>query len=304
MSQLEPEKNTEDAWLDREDDYPDYTRMCWKIEECPCYRDCSATAWKRGLVWSYVGAEEVKAYAKRHLMVSSNHNLSANDADAVLEDVDVVVHEETYGEREQYRRHVEAAQKARDEKKAPLPEEPPPRRRSRSRSGASRSCRASGHDSYHAPWQGQGAIGKRNGTGQGKDKGKETSKSKEKGEGKGNGYDQTLTHLAEQIAEITGQSQGLVEMIERVRINEHGASVEVPRSSQIVGMRQPSAGAKMICELKFLRGALERANEVCQRTEQFMRMSSEQFKDNATIIQTAMQTLDHVTTQILNKTGL
>lgn len=299
MSQLEPEKNTEDAWLDREDDYPDYTRMCWKIEECPCYRDCSATAWKRGLVWSYVGAEEVKAYAKRHLMVSSNHNLSANDADAVLEDVDAVVHEETYGEREQYRRHVEAVQKARDEKKAPLPEEPPPRRRSRSRSGASRSCRASGHDSYRAPWQGQGAIGQRIGTGQGKDKGKE----KGKGKGKVNQIAE-LIDLAEHVQQMTGQSLGIAEMLERIQVDESGASIEMPRSSQIVSRKQPSAGAKMIRELHYLRGALERANEVCQRTEQFMRMSSEQFKDNATIIQSAMQTLDHVMTKILNTTGL
>lgn len=304
MAEVAPEKNQEDMWLDREEDYPELVRMYWKIDACPCYEKCSALAWKKVWAWSYEGEAEVKQYVKRHLMISSNHNLSADDADAVLDEVDVGFYEETYKDREEYRKHVESKRAHESTKKPPLPNEPPPRRRSRSRSGASRSCRASGHDSYHAPWQGQGAIGKRNGTGQGKDKGKETSKSKEKGEGKGNGYDQTLTHLAEQIAEITGQSQGLVEMIERVRINEHGASVEVPRSSQIVGMRQPSAGAKMICELKFLRGALERANEVCQRTEQFMRMSSEQFKDNATIIQSAMQTLDHVMTQILNTTGL
>ena len=304
MSQVAPEKNQEDMWLDREEDYPELVRMYWKIDACPCYEKCSALAWKKVWAWSYEGEAEVKQYVKRHLMISGNHNLSADDADAVLDEVDVGFYEETYKDREAYRKHIEAknAHLVHESTKPPLPEEPPPRRRSRSRSGASRSCRASGHDSYHAPWQGQGAIGKRNGTGQGKDKGKETSKSKEMC--KGNGYDQTLTHLAEQVAEITGQSQGLAEMIERVRINEHGASVEVPRSSQIVGRRQPSAAAKMIRELQFLRGALERANDVCQRTEQFMRMSSEQFKDNATIIQTAMQTLDHVTTQILNTTGL
>ena len=299
MSQVAPEKNKEEPWLDREEDYPEFIRTYWKIEECPCYRDCSTQAFKKVGAWSFVSADEAKQCVKRHLMLSSNHNLSADDADAVLDEVDAGFYEETYKDREEYRKHIEA-KLAHESTKPPLPTEPPPRRRSRSRSGASRSCRASGHDSYHAPWQGQGAIGKGNGTGKGKDKGKETSKGKEKGKGKGNGYDQTLTQLVEQVAEIT-------DSIATIRDNQL-APVLAPRdarSTQIVGMRgQPSAAASMILELKFLRGALERANDVCQKTEQFMRMSSEQFKDNATIIQTAMQTLDHVTTQILNTTGL
>ena len=188
-------------------------------------------------------------------------------------------------------------QKVRDERKAPLPMDPPPRRRSRSRSGASRS-RAPGHDSYNAPpWQGQGAIGKCNVTGRSKDKGNETSKGKEKG--KGNGDDQTLTHLVEKFAEITAS-------IAEIRDNQLApvrASRDA-RSSQIVSTRGPQQ--IMIHDLKFLRSALERANDACQKMETVMRMSSEQFKDNATIIQTAMATLDHVTTQvqILNTTGL
>ena len=82
------------------------------------------------------------------------------------------------------------------------------------------------------------------------------------------------------------------------------AGPRAARSSPIVGMRQPSEGAEITQELQFLRSALERANDACTNTEQFMRLSSVQFKDNATIIQSAMQTLDHAMTGILQTTYL
>ena len=100
MSQVAPEKNQEDMWLDREEDYPELVRMYWKIEACPCYEKCSALAWKRVWPWSYVGEDEAKRYVKHHLMHSSNHHMSADDADGVLDGVNAEILEETYNERE------------------------------------------------------------------------------------------------------------------------------------------------------------------------------------------------------------
>ena len=137
MARLPPEKNKEDAWLDREDDYPELTRVYWKIEGCPCAEKCSKQAWNKVWAWSFLGEDEVKRYVKHHLMRSSNHHMSADDADGVLDGVNAVIYEETYDEREEYRKHVEE-KRARESTKPPEPTEPPPRRRSRSRSGASR----------------------------------------------------------------------------------------------------------------------------------------------------------------------
>ena len=134
----------------------------------------SASVEKKVWAWSYEGEDEAKRYVKHHLMHSSNHHMSADDADGVLDGVNAVILEETYDEREAYRLHVEALENHRAYKptEPPEPTEPPPRRRSRSRSGASRG-RASGHDSYHGAWQGEGqTIGcKANGKGKGKEKG-------------------------------------------------------------------------------------------------------------------------------------
>eukprot|EP00929_Paragymnodinium_shiwhaense_P059212 TRINITY_DN29645_c0_g1_i2.p1 TRINITY_DN29645_c0_g1~~TRINITY_DN29645_c0_g1_i2.p1 ORF type:complete len:263 (-),score=66.95 TRINITY_DN29645_c0_g1_i2:169-879(-) len=97
-------RKTDPAYVAAEDD-DGLPRDYFKMAHCPLHEECSAQAWRRANVFSYVSPEECHQKALNHLVVSSKHNRSKDDAEAILSDFcdQIEVTEETAEERAAYR---------------------------------------------------------------------------------------------------------------------------------------------------------------------------------------------------------
>ena len=91
----------DDTWEDR---------TYWMASACPCRESCSASSWRQVLKYSYLSDEVVRGYIRDHLMRSSRHILSEEDAEnhAALAEVEVCT--ETSEERAAYRQQIKRTQ--------------------------------------------------------------------------------------------------------------------------------------------------------------------------------------------------
>ena len=100
------ERNNETGVTAREDDTPD-PRWFWYVKLCPDLDNCSAASFKRANVWSYQSAKKCLCYLKQHLMSSSKHNMTDDEAEECLLNVSFEMHSESYQERESHRVSIE-----------------------------------------------------------------------------------------------------------------------------------------------------------------------------------------------------
>ena len=117
------EEFKEHYFIDRKDDEEAYCRPCFKIKECLFPDKCSDNAWQRAQVRSWYSKQSCLNYLKRHLKISSLHNLSEEAAQqAIVDNFDNIAWgewEDTWDEREKYRISVEnyEAKKNKESKK-------------------------------------------------------------------------------------------------------------------------------------------------------------------------------------------
>ena len=88
-----------------EDDGAD--RHVWWVFQCPLPNECSKGSWKRADCVSYVSPEDAIAKVRSHLMISALHNRSEEEADSLLENIEVETAVETAKDREEYRQQLE-----------------------------------------------------------------------------------------------------------------------------------------------------------------------------------------------------
>ena len=109
---LAGEKNSENYWVDADEDDPNSTRWIHGIAECIRPEECSANSWAKFKPWSLISKKQCCSYLKHHLMVSGKHQMSAADADAAIltawSDNAIAFTEEsdTFNVRQQYREMV------------------------------------------------------------------------------------------------------------------------------------------------------------------------------------------------------
>ena len=101
------EANTERWEVD--DDYEGYARTKYIAEGCPCEDECSKNAWSHGSCWSYEGPHKVRNYVCRHLVISSKHYKSTEDAKLLCQYTTIREEVETFADRESYRKGLAAA---------------------------------------------------------------------------------------------------------------------------------------------------------------------------------------------------
>ena len=115
--------DADNAWVSREDD--DETERVYHVcVECPRKDKCSAQSWSRAKCWSYNDEETCKEKVAHHLMTSSLHYLSKEDAESVALEGIYEVRVETPAEREQYRVGIEEQHRRDEERNANLANEP------------------------------------------------------------------------------------------------------------------------------------------------------------------------------------
>ena len=78
-------------------------RIHWMATACPCKEECSASSWSRATKYSYKDEEVVRGYIRDHLMTSSLHNFSMEDAEFHASFAKIDTCTETAGERDAYR---------------------------------------------------------------------------------------------------------------------------------------------------------------------------------------------------------
>ena len=98
--------DADNAWVNREDD-DDTDRVYYVCVECPRKDKCSAQSWSRAKCWSYNDELTCQEKVAHHLMTSSLHYLSKEDAESVAAEGVYEVRVETPAEREQYRNGIE-----------------------------------------------------------------------------------------------------------------------------------------------------------------------------------------------------
>ena len=145
-----------------EDDYEGFSRIKYIAEGCPCEEECSKSAWSNGCCWSYEGPHKVRNYVCRHLVISSKHYKSAEDAKLMAQYTTIREESEHFCDRESYRQGLAAAAAQKDKRSSVsvvpgrLPSTPPQGRREerheehRERRERSRSRRGRRSDEGHA----------------------------------------------------------------------------------------------------------------------------------------------------------
>ena len=112
------EKFKENYFIDRKDDETDYCRPCFKIKSCLLPEKCSDNAWQHAQVRSWHSKQSCLNYLKRHLKISSLHNLSEEAAQQAIVDnfdkIDWEEWEDTWEEREKYRISIEKYEAKKD----------------------------------------------------------------------------------------------------------------------------------------------------------------------------------------------
>ena len=97
-----------DSFYVKECDDTAEDRNYWVIQNCPCPAECSKRAWKKVKPYSFVSVNNARAIVADHLVSSSNHNKSRDDAKKISETCVVQEEVETKEDRKQYREQIEA----------------------------------------------------------------------------------------------------------------------------------------------------------------------------------------------------
>jgi len=125
-------KNEED-WQLKEEEDTGMTRTMFKAAGCPDPNNCSANAWKNARAWSFESDTMVYAYVTYHLHVGK-HKMTEDDAFALAAQTEIVTEQETYVDRDRYRKEARACQAAQEALRIPQhPKYPPPPGRPRER---------------------------------------------------------------------------------------------------------------------------------------------------------------------------
>ena len=276
-----PEKHEENGWLDREEDSEDRQRVWWQVAECPKKCECSKASWDRVKCWSYESSDKTLNYVMNHLMESSLHNMTEEDAASALLDVVPEQYTETYKHRETYRRQVEKA--AAKPTPRPPPTSPPRSIRAWHRSRSPRRC--------HSPRRRHSSRSP-------------TARPYGKGKGK-DMLDQlvtindTVSRMPEELADLKSGR--------RSPARSSGARSSEPER-YIVGARsstRPGATRKIDMDAMVqVKKSLERASESCQRGHQFAQAMADQFKAEKDVIRGAYDTVDALITEYVMSSGL
>jgi hypothetical protein len=92
--------------------------MLFRVRCCPGASDCSDASFKRAGFWSYVSEEKALDKLRHHLTNSVLHNLSVDEADALISEsqIEFDCEVETEADREAYRAHLEAIEQRKVDK--------------------------------------------------------------------------------------------------------------------------------------------------------------------------------------------
>ena len=74
------QKNAEPSLIDRSQDYEPLVLRRFEILECPRSDQCSSISWKKAKCWSRKGAHTALKYLMRHLVMSSYHQMTEEEA--------------------------------------------------------------------------------------------------------------------------------------------------------------------------------------------------------------------------------
>ena len=258
------EKNNEDAWLDEDDDCEDNTRTYWRLDACPAMCNCSTSAWRNAKAWSYKSPQQALGYVKNHLMASSLHHMSEEEADALLEGIEPEEFTEDFEERDKYRKFVLMAQTPR-----PPPTSPPLALRRRSRSPP-----------------------------------EDRSLSSRKGKGKNNGKGMLKDQIGSLTSEVSHLQAALADLREAQKDDNGAASSGSIGARPIVGATQivgttPIVGS--VDAMLKVRKSLFRAAQSCEKGSILVQALADQLKSEATVIRGAYETLDAVMEESLRR---
>ena len=245
-----------------EDDGSD--RFYWWVVQCPLHTECSKKSWKHAGCYSYAGADDALAKLRSHLIGSSLHCRSEQDADALLNDAELDCDIETAADREHYRLQVETATshqvEADDE-----------------------------HVGKGAKGKGKENNGKEQGQG-GKGKGKVPPAKKARG---GDSDEDNLTKLVDSVARLvdglTSAASSSSSAAAPLAIVQRPQVLQVQQQQQTVEI--PIKSAKILLE-SFSRAeeAIERAKESAEQVARAAR----QLDMEASIIDRAKQALKQI----------
>ena len=82
-------------------------RMYYRVIKCPCRDDCSEQSWAKVQAWSFIDQEYAKNMVVNHLMKSSLHGMTEEEAESLRDEMEIQVIEETEKERDDYRKHID-----------------------------------------------------------------------------------------------------------------------------------------------------------------------------------------------------
>ena len=229
--------------------------------------DCSTSAWRNAKAWSYKSPQQALGYVKNHLMASSLHHMSEEDADALLEGIEPEEYTEDFKERESYRKSVLQAQST------PTPRPPPTspprsmRRRSRSRPAA-------------------------------------RSLSSRKGKGKNNGKGMLKDQIGSLTSEVSHLQAALADLRQAQKDDNGAASSGSIGARPIVGATQivgttPIVGS--VDAMLKVRKSLFRAAQSCEKGSMLVQALADQLRSEATVIRGAYETLDAVMAESLKR---
>ena len=97
-----------DSFYVKEQDDTTEDRNYWVIQNCPCQAECSKNSWKKVKPYSFVSVNNARTIVADHLVNSSCHNKSREDAKKLSETCLVHVEVETAEDRKRYREQIEA----------------------------------------------------------------------------------------------------------------------------------------------------------------------------------------------------
>ena len=108
------------------EDFDGLTRSLWRCQDTECpFPGCSEGAWKRvkSDLWSVESEDCVRSYIKQHGMESILHGRKKDDAipedriDSLVRDVDIIMSEDTWQDRQEYKKQVNKQEQGRKRKR-------------------------------------------------------------------------------------------------------------------------------------------------------------------------------------------
>ena len=131
MSNIDFAKNEENYFVVKVDgevveDFDGLIRPLWRCHESECpFPGCSENAWHRVKkdLWSVESEDHVRSYIKQHGMESTLHGrkkdnpIPVDRIDSLVRDCEILVHDDTWSERNAYKKQVKMQEQGRKRKK-------------------------------------------------------------------------------------------------------------------------------------------------------------------------------------------